>query len=91
VFAAGVDLLRIRRIDRHAGERPVRQIAFGLFEFPAVLLKAIPARKSGDVQSLLAVAAHRFLLVRCRYIFETVITPSQVESQPVSGVSNLIA
>src|SRR6185437_11986435 len=82
MLAAGVDLLWIRWIHRHAGERPIAEIALGLPESFAVLLETIPTGKGCHMKRFLAVRfSHPYLLQHIVFTRYTVLTWSHNKSQ----------
>src|SRR5262245_35109533 len=69
MLRAGINRFRIFLVYRHAGQRPIAQVALGLRELPAVQLESVPAGKSRDMQRLLAVDfAHAGLLIFAAFL-----------------------
>src|ERR1044071_8990081 len=82
MLPAGVDLLRILWIHRHAGERPITEIALGLPESFAVLLETVPTGKGCHMKRFLAVRfSHPSLLQHSVFTRYTVLTWSHNKSQ----------
>src|SRR3972149_4658422 len=88
VLGARINRFRVPRVYRHAGQRPIGQVALRLAPLLAVLLKAMPPRKGRRMQRLFAVCfAHDFLPWRSADGCSTVLALSAREWQ-MSAVSS---